>query len=229
VSAIEAAMTRQVAGHGFLVGRIAAAGILHYLLYVDDASISAGLPGRLTPASAGTPVRVRSEQDPGWSLYRRFFQLRRRTAAAAAILAAIPLLLGGIVAGSRGIGWGIGVGIALCAWVVPVCGLMVRAAFGRSRGPGGPGADAPPLGQQARPGLLARHEKWSFAFLVLAFASSLCSLIAIITQGALAMAYCAAIAVVAGLVITALLWPAQRRYYADLRSRSAGASGIGSS
>jgi hypothetical protein len=112
------------------------------------------------------------------------------------VLLLLPVLLAGafLVAVVCGPALGLWSAVSIAAWYVPVVTIHTD--------------------------LLLRHEKWAFVVAVYIIASLLWGLIAPITAafiGDTPMLVTVVVAIAASAAITSWVWPAQRRYLADVR------------
>jgi uncharacterized protein DUF695 len=207
VTAVEQVVTRDPASGAVLAGQVTTIGSRTYLVYSADPGLAADIDRDLTARLGDRRALVRSGQDPQWAMYRQWRRLRRRTFAGMAVLALMPLLVGGITAARLGAGWGLGEFVALLAGVAA---LLVVGRFSRRESTTSP-----------RPGWLVNHPVWGFVLTSYVMSAMVFFFPVIIFGRALGGIGCAAVAVIAGVVITAVVWPAQLRYYAELRARAA--------
>jgi hypothetical protein len=207
VTAVEQIVTRDPAAGAVLAGQVTTAGSRTYLVYSADQGLAGEIDREIRERLGDRPVLVRSGQDPQWVMYRQWRRLRRRTFVGIAVLVLLPLLVGGITAGRLGAAWGVAEFVALAVGVA-----VLLAAMGSSRRERRRGSRAP--------GWLVNHPVWAFVVVSYVLATMV-AIFPVITLGrALGGPGCAVVAVIVGVVITAIVWPAQLRYYAELRARA---------
>jgi hypothetical protein len=212
VAAIEAAGTGTVTGEAapgaVLVATITTLTSVEFVLYATSKLQAAVAEQALRAGLTDHRVTAETTDDPRWRGYRRLAREKRRNRAGRVLLALFPLLAGAMVYAHYGPWWGLGEVIACAAWVALFL-FPSRAAPASSR-----------RGRVAR--LIESssfHLGWLFVIFAGAFASLFFGIIALLAGSYLPAVACLAIAVAAGLLLTAALWPAQRRFTAMMRSR----------
>jgi hypothetical protein len=207
LAAVEAAAAQAVtnlAGGGVaLVATITGPTSVEFVLYAAGQPEAAEAEQVLRATLDGHHVSVATSSDPRWKVYGLLAREKRRNRVGRVVLVLVPLLFGAVVYAHYGRWWGLGEAVACAAWLGP---LLVP---GRARGPA--------RKQAARPSPLG----WKAVVGVGALASSFFSLVTLFAGQYLTAVESFAIAAAAGLLVTAALWPAQRRHSAMMRSRVA--------
>ncbi|HEY6274961.1 MAG TPA: hypothetical protein VIX86_01395, partial [Streptosporangiaceae bacterium] len=218
LAAIAAAGTGAVTGESApgatLAAVITTLTSVEFVIYATGQQQAATAEQALRAGLAGYQVTARTGDDPRWQGYRLLVRERRRVRAGRVILALFPLLAGAMVNAHYGRWWGLAEVIACAGWA----GLFLipsRAASG--------GGQRIPMARLFRSPRLG----WLFVIFSGVFASLFFSIIALLAGRYLAAEVSLAIAVAAGLLVTAALWPAQRRFTAMMRSRLPAASDDG--
>jgi hypothetical protein len=207
VTAVEQIVTRDPASGAVLAGQVTTTGSRTYLVYSADQGLAGEIDREVRDRLVDRRVLVRSGQDPQWTLYRQWRRMRRRTFVGLAVLVLLPLLVGGITAGRLGAAWGLGEFVALAVGVAVL--LMAMGSSRRERASG-----------SRAPAWLVNHPVWAFVVVSYVMATMVAILPVVFLGQALGGPGCALVSVIAGVVITAIVWPAQLRYYAELRARA---------
>ena len=125
------------------------------------------------------------------------------------LLVLFPLLAAAMVRVHYGWWWALAELIACAAWAwpLPILALVARVTGWRAK------ASRLPL---------SAHLRWMFVIFAWVLASAFFSIIALLAGAFLPPVAAAAIAVAAGLLVMAAVWPAQRRYTAMMLGRPPG-------
>lgn len=196
---LQATLTELAGSQAVLAGTAADAQAWRFVLYTSETGWLPEFDARFRSAASDHEVRIGIRKDKRWRVFRELCpKTRNRKRDLVIVFCTVPLL--GALAGARyGIGWA-GVGVAaVLVWMV-LLPLTLR-----------------------KTGLLAAQ----LAHPVIAFAC-FSYMFATILFGVLAIAWhpsspwvCAAGAYALGVVITAAVWPAQRKFYDRMRKRAA--------
>ena len=207
------AVTPEAAPGATLAAVITTLTTVEFVIYATSRLEAATAEQALRAGLADYQVKTRMGDDPRWQGYRRLARDRRRGRAGRVVLALFPLLAGAMVYAHYGWWWALAELIACAAWA----GLFLipsRPASAR---------------RQTRVARLLASPRMGWLFVIFAgvFASLFFSIIALLAGPYLAPEVSLAIAVAAGLLVMAALWPAQRRFTAMMRSRVPSASDDG--
>jgi hypothetical protein len=214
---IQAVAERHAPG-AVLVAVITKLTSVEFVLYAQDERRAAEARQLVEAAAGGHPVASQARRDPRWQGYRRLVREGRQARLGLVLLPFFPLLAGGMVYAHYGRWWGLAEALAVAAWILPwyVLYWAKRAARRRSADPAGkPTAEPADGGRRARRSIWG----WMFAFSAAVLTTLFFSIIALIAGAWLAPVASLAVAAAAGLLVTAAVWPAQRRYSAMMRSR----------
>jgi hypothetical protein len=177
-----------------------------FVCYGQDQAAVAAAGQALRAALGGHRLTVQVADDPRWRGYRRLVREPRRILLGQLLLVLFPLLAGAMVFAHYGRWWALAELIACAAWAwpLPILALMRHVTGQRARPP--------------RPPVTGRSG-WVFAIFAWVFASAFFSIIALLAGPFLPTVAAAAIAVAAGLLVMAAVWPAQQRHTAMVRGR----------
>jgi hypothetical protein len=169
-------------------------------------------------AADGHPVTVQTGRDARWKRYRLLVREGRQARLGLVLLPFFPLLAGAMVYAHYGPWWGLGEAIACAAWILPwyVLYWTKRPARRQAGAPAERPATEPASKRQRgrrTPG------GWMFASVAAVLTTLIFSLVALLAGAYLVPEVSLAIAAAAGVLLTAAVWPAQRRYTALMRSR----------
>jgi hypothetical protein len=207
---ITAAGDRAVAGAAVpgavLVATSTTPASAEFVCYGQDQAAVAAAGRALRAALAGHQVTIQTAGDPRWRGYRRLARERRRILLGQLLLVLLPLLAGAMVFAHYGPWWALAELIACAAWAwpLPILALVAHVTGWRPRERGLSGSD---------------HQVRMFVIFAWVFASALFGIIALLAGPFLPAWAAAAIAVAAGLLVMAAVWPAQRRYTELMRGR----------
>lgn len=196
-SELQAALVELIGDRGVLAGTIADAQGWAFILYTGDTAWLSAFEAEFRAAASDHQVGFVVGEDKRWRVFRELCppvpNLRRDRAL---VLFVVPLI--GALAGRYGIAWA-GAGVAaILAW-------MILLALNRKKD------------------LLAAqlaHPARAFAFFAYVLATLFFGLAALLWHPRSPWV-CAAAAGVLGVVVTAAVWPAQRKFYARMRARAA--------
>lgn len=216
--AVIAAMAGGSAPGVVLVAVVTKLTSVEFVLYAEDERRAAEARPLVEAAAGGHPVAVQTGPDARWKGYRLLIREGRQARLGLVLLPFFPLLAGGMVYSHYGPWWGLGEAIACAAWILPWYVLYWAKKPARRRAGAPPGRQATkpastgPRGRRAIPG-------WIFASVAAVLTTLFFSLVALIAGAYLAPVISLAVAAAAGLLLTAAVWPAQRRFTALMRSR----------
>ena len=191
---------------------------VEFVLYAEDERRVAEAHQLVQAAAGGHQVTVQTGRDARWKRYRLLVREGRQARLGLVLLPFFPLLAGAMVYAHYGPRWGLGEAAACAAWILPwyVLYWVKRPARRPAGAPARrPAAEPTSKGQRGRraPG------GWMFASVAAVLTTLLFSLVALLAGPYLAPVVSLAIAAAAGVLLTAAVWPAQRRYTALMRSR----------
>jgi hypothetical protein len=216
LAAIEAAGTGAATGmpaaEAVLVAVITGLTSVEFILYAVDNRRAAEAEQAVRAALERYPVATETSRDPRWKTYRMLVRERRRARPDLVVLPLFPLLAGAMVAARYGRWWGMGEAVACAAWIVPVAVLAAISARKRVMGRA-----------RKRAARMPAHPGRAFTLAAGVFTSLFFGLIALLAGLYLTAVESLAIAVAAGLLVTAAVWPMQRRFDAMMRTRLPGA------
>jgi hypothetical protein len=183
-----------------------------FAIYAQDQAVAMAAGQVLRAALAGHRVTVHTTDDSRWRGYHRLARERRRGQLGQLLLALFPLLAGAMVLAHYGRWWALAElsACAAWAWSLLILALVAHITGRRDRAPRVPASS---------------HLSRMFVVFAWVFASVFFSIIALVAGPFLPAVAAAGLAVTAGLLVTALVWPAQRRYTAMVRSRLLAGSG----
>jgi hypothetical protein len=197
---------------------------VEFVLYAEDERRAAEARQMVEAAAGGQPVTVQTGRDARWKGYRLLVRQGRQARIGLMLLPFFPLLAGAMVYGHYGSWWGLAEAIACAAWILPwyVLYWAKRPARRRAGAPAGRAATEPAgktdpasTRQRGRSAVGGRM----FALVAAVLTTLFFSLVALLAGAYLAPVVSLAVAAAAGLLLTAAVWPAQRRFTAMMRSR----------
>jgi hypothetical protein len=196
---LQAALVELIGSQAVLAGTVADAHAWRFVLYASGTAWLPEFEARFRAASSDHEIAIGVGKDKHWRAFRELRPKLRNRKRDQVIAYCVVTLLGALPGARYGIGWA-GVGIAaILAWAILL-----------------------PLARRKTDLLAAQlaHPAWAFACFAYAFATIFFGPLALWWHPGSPWA-CAGVACALGVVTTAALWPAQRKFCDRMRRRAA--------
>lgn len=194
-----ATLVKLIGSQAVLAGTAADAQAWRFVLYASETAWLPEFGARFRAAVSDHEVSIGVRKDKRWRVFRELCPKARNRKRDQVIAYCVVPLIGALPGGRYGIGWA-GVGVAaILAWMILL-----------------------PLARRTTDLLAAQlaHPAWAFACFAYVFATILFGPLALWWHPGSPWA-CAGGACALGVVITAALWPAQRKFYDRMRRKAA--------
>jgi hypothetical protein len=196
---LQAALVELIGSQVVLAATVADAHAWRFLLYASETAWLPEFEARFRAAASDHEISIGARKDKRWRVFRELRPKVRNRKRDWVIVYCVVLLIGALPGVRYGIGWA-GVGVAaILAWVIllPLAGRKTDLIAAQLAHPAG-----------------------AFACFAYVFATIFFGPLALWWHPGSPWA-CAGVACALGAVITAALWPAQRKFYDRMRRRAA--------
>jgi hypothetical protein len=194
---LSTAIARLAEGHGVLVGTSADSRGWIFLVYTASLDWIEGFQNEVRAAAADHLVNFRVTSDRHWKSYRELCPKARRPVRDTIVTFTILPLLGALGGASLGLIAALSGAAAILAWLVPVRLRRARLLSGQ-----------------------LAHPYVAFAAFSYILGSLFFPVAAVVGHNA-GPGVVIAVAAGIGVLLTAAMWPAQRKFYARMRARAA--------